>query len=121
MTTLNETRHAGGFILSEANGTRSREVITVVSGQNLRAGAVLGRITASGKFKAYDNAASDGSQAAAAILFDDVNASAADAAGLAILRDAEVSGKELIFAVGQAAPDQAAAIVDLTALGVIVR
>jgi hypothetical protein len=40
-----ETTHAGGFILSEANGNKSRENGTLLSGQNLAAGAVLGRIT----------------------------------------------------------------------------
>lgn len=38
-----ELLHAGGFLLSEAEGTRSRDKITVVSGQNLKAGHVLGR------------------------------------------------------------------------------
>lgn len=33
----------GGFIVSEANGWRSRENVTVASGQNLAAGAVVGR------------------------------------------------------------------------------
>lgn len=44
MTTLTEARHAGGFIVSEANGYRSREKITVLSGQDLAAGAVLGAV-----------------------------------------------------------------------------
>lgn len=38
----------------------------------LRAGLVLGKITASGKYKEYDNAASDGSQTAVGILANDV-------------------------------------------------
>ena len=33
MTTKTEPLHTGGFIISEANGFRSREVATVVSGQ----------------------------------------------------------------------------------------
>lgn len=46
---LNETTHAGGFILSEANGNRSRENGVLNSGQNCVAGEVLGRImTAAG-------------------------------------------------------------------------
>jgi len=36
-----ETTHAGGHILSEANGNRSRENGTLKSGNNLAAGAVL--------------------------------------------------------------------------------
>lgn len=46
---LTETTHAGGFILSEANGNRSRENGVLNSGQNCVAGEVLGRImTAAG-------------------------------------------------------------------------
>jgi hypothetical protein len=41
---LNETFHRGGFMVSEAEKTRSRDQITVLSGQNLKAGAVLGKV-----------------------------------------------------------------------------
>jgi len=44
MPTLNETTHAGGFILSEANGNRSRENGVLNSGQDLAAGTVLGQL-----------------------------------------------------------------------------
>jgi hypothetical protein len=45
MTTLTETSHAGGFIVSEDDeGALSRDAITVLSGQNLVAGAVIGQI-----------------------------------------------------------------------------
>jgi hypothetical protein len=44
MTAFTEGNYAGEHIASEASGTRSREVITVVSGQNLAAGTVLGKI-----------------------------------------------------------------------------
>lgn len=38
------TNRAGGFMVSEAEQFRSRETITILSGQNLQAGAVLGRV-----------------------------------------------------------------------------
>lgn len=41
---LNETTHAGGFILSEANGNRSREGAKLNSGQDLAAGTVVGQL-----------------------------------------------------------------------------
>ena len=63
MPELQEGRYAGEFIVSEGNGKISRETITVLSGQNLQAGAVLGKVTASGKYKALDPAAVDGSEA----------------------------------------------------------
>jgi hypothetical protein len=215
MTVKTETLHAGSFIESEANGTRSRERITVLSGQNLLAGAVLGAvlagatgnavafagntgngamgaitvtgpakngdykliiiepatnagvfqvedpdglfvgkgsvaaafsagglaftladgatdfvagdgftITVSGgtsKYKKYENAAVDGSQIAVAVLWDDVDASAADKAGVAIVRNAEVKNAALVWDAGQSAGDKAAGLVDLAKRGIIAR
>lgn len=43
---LTETTHAGGFILSEANGNRSRESGILNAGQHLTAGTVVGRLLA---------------------------------------------------------------------------
>lgn len=46
-TTLTESAHAGSFLLGEGGGlgAPSRENITVLSGQNLGAGAVIGRVS----------------------------------------------------------------------------
>jgi len=51
---------------------------TLKSGNNLTRGAVLGKVTASGKYKAYDADATDGSQSIAGILVDDTDATSAD-------------------------------------------
>lgn len=45
MTELTEGQHKAEFLVSEAEGTISREIVTVASGQNLKAGHVLGKIT----------------------------------------------------------------------------
>jgi len=114
MATLTEGMHAGEFLISEGNGFISRDVITVVSGQNLAAGAVVGKITATGKYAAYNDGAADGTETAAGILFDAVDASAADAEGVIINKDAEVNGDELTGS-------DANGIADLLALGIKVR
>lgn len=44
MTTLNETVHAWEFVLSEANRTRGRDNVSLMQGQKLQAGTVLGLI-----------------------------------------------------------------------------
>ena len=44
MTTFTEGQHAAEFLVSEAAGTRSRETGTLLSGQDLEAGAVLGKV-----------------------------------------------------------------------------
>ena len=70
MTTLTAAPLTGEFIISEANGTRSREVVTVAAAAAaLPAGTVLGKITASGKYVAYSDAASDGTETAAGVLY----------------------------------------------------
>jgi hypothetical protein len=115
MTVKTEGQHAGEFLISEASGTRSRESITVTGG-SFPVGQVLGKITASGKYTAYDAAVdpADGSETAVAVLFDAVDASSADAKGVAIMRDAEVRGSDLT-------DNDASGTTDLAAAGIIVR
>ncbi len=120
MTTKTETTHAGGFIMSEANGNRSRESVTLTSGQTLEAGAVLGKVTSGGKYVAYDNTLSDGSQAAAGILIGHGDASGGDLLVAIIARDAEVNGDELLWK-ATSPSGTTAGIADLAALGIIVR
>jgi hypothetical protein len=121
MPELQEGQHAGEFIVSEGNGTISRETITVLSGETLEAGAVLGKVTASGKYKELDPAAVDGSEAAAAILYDAVDASAADTEGVAILRLAEVHAGELVWPDGITPTEKTTALGELAALTIIAR
>lgn len=123
MTTFTEGRHTAEFVVSEANGFRSRETVTIVSGQGkLEPGAVLGRITASGKYALTTVAAADGSQNAIAVLRSAVDATSADAEGVAIARDAEVVGAHLSYGadVDQAA-EIAAKVAGLATVGIIVR
>jgi hypothetical protein len=90
-----EGRYAGGFLVSEGNGSISRENITVITGQNLKAGAALGKITASGKYTALNPAAADGSQTWAGFLYEPTDASSADTKASAIVRLAEVNDGEI--------------------------
>ena len=106
---------------SNANRRISRETITVLSGETLEAGAVLGKVTASGKCKAIDPAAVDGSEVAAGILYDAVDASAADAEGVAIMRLAEVNAAELVWPEGITGGEQTTALGELAALNIIAR
>lgn len=120
MTTLTEGRHAGEFLKSEAAGSRSRENVTIVSGQDLGAGAVLGKITSGGKYTAVDQAASDGSQTAAAVLLNPCDATDGDVAAAIIARDAEVNGDCLDWG-SQSAAEKTTGVTELLAVGIIVR
>lgn len=116
-----ETTHAGEFLISEGNGQISRGDITVLSGEDLAAGTVLAVVTASGKYAQHDEDGADGTENAAGILFEAVDASGGDAAGVGILRLAEVNADEIIWPATIIAAEITAAIVELTALNIIVR
>lgn len=118
---LNQGKHAGCYLMSEANGDRSRDAIVIASGQGvLPPGSVLGKVTASGKYAKYNNAAADGTQAAVAVLFYGVDATSADVAVVAHTRDCVVNGLELDWNTQDAAA-QTAGKADLLAAGIIVR
>lgn len=120
MSTHTLGRRPGEFHISEANGSLSREVVTVTGG-NYGAGAVLGKITASGKYKLHDPAAADGSETAAAVLFGPVDATAADQPAVVIARLAEVQKSALGFKAGMTGAEQALALADLALVHVIAR
>ena len=115
MSIKTEGVHAGEFLLSEANGTRSREDITLAAtAVNLPAGQLLGSLTASGEYVPYNPAGEDGSETAAAILFAPVGASAEAQRSVGVVRDAEVIERLLTGL-------DTAAEVDLLALGIVIR
>lgn len=215
MTTLTEQRHAGEFIVSEAADEHCREVITVLSGETLVAGEVLGKVTkaaatatadpantgngtmgaitvgagskvgvykltfvdpgsdagafmvedpdginigqgdagtefdaggltftladgatdfaagdqfsitvaaGSGKYVAYDQDGTNGSETAAGVLFDAVDASSDDAAGVALVRGpCQVNAGEITWPSGITTDEKNAAIAQLATLGILVR
>ena len=123
MASFTEARHAGSFILSEGPGHYSRENITILSGEGkLVAGQVIGKVTATGKYRSADPVNADGSQGAAAILFDAVDATSADAIAVAIVRGAEVNGNLLTYdAAVDDAPKKATQIAALKTATIIVR
>ena len=121
MATLTEGRAAGEFIISEANGHRSRDQVTVLADEVLKAGHVVGIVTASGKVVEYTAAATDGSESVAGVMFAPVDATGADAQGTLIVRDAEVTRADLTFFTAATSAEQDTAVAELEALGIIAR
>lgn len=117
---ITEGRRTAEFLISEANGHRSREQVTVTGGA-YASGTVLGKITASGKYTIYDPAAEDGSETAIAVLYAAVDASTADQRAPVIACDAEVNGVVLTWFDGATDPQKATGAAALTAAGIIVR
>jgi len=64
MATLTEGTHAGEYIVSEANGERSREAGFLASGNNLGACAVLGQVTTASAATADGENTGDGTSSA---------------------------------------------------------
>ncbi len=123
MTTLTEGKHAGGFLVWEVLRDYTRETVTVASGAGkLEPGTVLGKITTGGKFTALVPAATNGSQNAAGLLWDAVDASTADAAAVVVLRGpAIVNRHELIWPDGATEAQITAATTALATIGIILR
>ncbi len=123
MTTLTEGKHAGGFLVWEVLRDYTRDTVTVASGAGkLEPGTVLGKITSGGKFTALAPAATNGSQTAAGILWAGVDASAADAPGVVLLRGpAIVNRHEIVWPEGATEAQITAATTALAALGLILR
>lgn len=119
MTIKTEGKHAGGYVVSEANGHRSRETITVKQGEVLEAGAVISLHSTDNKWREYQNDETD--FGAVGILFDNVDATDGDVEAVAHVRDCEVNYNDLVWSATEDTGDRAAAITDLKAVGIIVR
>lgn len=72
---------------------------TLITGQNLARGAVIGRITASGKFTLCDPDAVDGSEQAVGILVHAIDATAADK-GCQFYTGGEFHSSEMVWHAG---------------------
>ncbi|TCN30331.1 head decoration protein [Sinorhizobium americanum] len=124
MPVFTEAAHTAEFILSEANGHRSRESGTLASGQDLAAGTVL-QDNGAGKLVAFDadtNTAGDLVDEAVGILLAAGDASDGDIEVAYIARDAEVNLKLLTYPAETTAGGQEAdTIASLKLLGIIAR
>lgn len=75
----------------------------------------------SGNYALHDNSGTDGREVASAILFDAVDATLANAAGVSIARNAEVNADEITWKTGISDGNKTAGIASLATRGVIVR
>lgn len=120
--TLTEGKHRGEYLVSEANGWRSRASVTFESGQTLKPGHVLGQVTASGEYKEYNPGNADGSETAVAIAYDHVDASGGATAAPITVRDAEVNAAELTWFDGASDAEKSTGLDELEAnSGIVAR
>jgi hypothetical protein len=117
-----EGLNLGDILKYEAPNLYSRDQVTVTAGQVLALGAVVGVITASSKVKVVDPSASDGSEVAAGVLIQAVDANLADRDdGLIVARHAIVADHALVWPTGITVAEKKSAIAQLKALGILVR
>ena len=123
MSVLTQPPTMGDVLKYELNHNFTRETVTLLAGTSYAVGAVLGRITASGKMKLSTATGTDGAQNAAAVLLFDVDATGADATGIVVVRGpAIVSKAALVFdASVDDAAKKAAKHAQLTAIGIVPR
>jgi hypothetical protein len=120
MTVFTEGPRTAGYLISEANGFRSRDVGAIDSAVvgELVAGTVIGRVTASGDLAIYNPAEDDGTQTVVGILFE--GGKAGDARTFTA-RDSEVKVSQLTWFSGATANQIATGIAALKALGIVAR
>ena len=122
MALLSQPKYLGDVIKFEDDmKLYSRDSVTLITGQNLLLGTVVGIITASGKVTQLNTAGVDGSAVAAGVLIEDVNATAADVNTTMIARFAVAADNGLVWPGGISAPNKATAIGQLKTAGIIVR
>lgn len=101
-----------------------RESVTILAGQDLVTGSVVGKITASSKYVAYDTDAVDGSQTVAGILISQESDSdtAVDVRGVILARGpAAIIRAGLTWGDDVSAGEITTAMLALKALGIIER
>ena len=123
MTVLTQPPTMGDVLKYELNPNFTRETVTLLAGVAYPVGAVLGSITANGKYKLSTSGGSDGAQNAAAVLLYAADARAADQDAVVILRGpAIVSKAALVFdATVDDAAKTAAKHAQLAAWGIVPR
>lgn len=123
MPVLTQPPSMGDVLKYEVNPNYTREVITLLQGQPYPVGAVLGKITASGKYTLSPETATEGAEVAIAVLLYAVEATLADATGIILARGpAIVSRAGLAYdATVNDAAKIAAKITQLAAAGIIAR
>lgn len=110
-----EGKHAAEFLLSEGENKISRdEVVIAAAAGAMVPGTLVGKITASGKYVAYADGASDGSQTAVGVTYAAVPDLAVDQKAVIIARLAEVAASQLTGS-------DANGLADLKALFIVAR
>lgn len=110
------------IVKDEGANRFSRDEDILASGSGVvKIGTVLGKVTASGKFKPHAPGASDGTQHAAAIILETTDATSADQIVVTLKRRAQVVTQNLVWPDAITANQKVTGIAALEALGIVAR
>lgn len=126
MPVLTKPPTLGDLLKFELNGNYCRETITLKGGTDYPLGAVLGKITASGKYRlspAAQVVGDEGAETAVAVLIEAVDATAGDKIGLVVARGPAIVAKAaLVFDASVDQPaEKDAKHAQLAAAGIVPR
>ena len=126
MPVLTKPPTLGDLLKFELNGNYCRETITLKGGTDYPLGAVLGKITASGKYRlspAAQVVGDEGAETAVAVLIEAVDATAGDKTGLVVARGPAIVAKAaLVFDASVDQPaEKDAKHAQLAAAGIVPR
>lgn len=110
-TAVMDKHRRGAFLISEANGTRSREVGTIAAG-DFKAGTLMEGVGTFNALTAPPNVTG--------ILFEGINVAHTRRDRTVMVRDCEVHQQEIVFPAAFTAPDIDMAITQLATLGIVV-
>ena len=116
-----EQNNLGDLLKFEAPNLYSREEITVAQGQKLGLGAIIGQDSETDLIKAFNPAATDGTQNALGTLIAEVDAISANTKAVIVTRDAILADHAVVWPSAITLEQKAAAIKQLEARGVIIR
>lgn len=122
VTKLTQGRRPADFILTEANGQRSREAALILNPNQVEIGEVLEVVAETSDVAVnYKPLGADPSKAAAIAIYNAATSSGDDKEIAIIARDAEVNGKQIQWPSGYTAGQKRAGIRALADVGIIVR
>lgn len=126
MPVLTQSPTLGDLLKYELSAAYNRETVTLKAGASYPLGAVLGRITASGKYRLSPAATvtgDEGAETGIAVLLQPVDATAADQTGLVAARGPAILSKAaLVFDASVDQPaKKAAKHAQLAAAGLVPR
>jgi len=126
MPTLTSPPTQGDLLKYELNGNYCRETVTLRGGASYPLGAVLGQVTATGKYilsPAATVVGDEGAEVARAVLIEAVDATAGDTTGLVLARGPAIVSKSALGfdpSVDQPA-EIAAKYAELASQGIVAR